>query len=407
MVVSRKTTLIILSFCSLLALSTRGYASRVRKTRTALTDSAMVSLITCSSGDELYSTFGHSAIRVKDIHNKLDVVFNYGTFDFWDPDFYPKFVKGRLKYLLSVCPYKDFEKDLVAEKRWIYEQKLNLNLQEKQYLFDSLLINYRPQNRFYSYDFFLDNCATRIRNIFVEAIPRKIMFNYSSFEKGTSYRQLLMPSLTQKPWSKLGINLLLGLSADKVASPWDYMYLPTYLHDAFEHALFSSDSIKTPFAQKTQVLLAGEQPTKGITLWAPQWVFLFILVVALFITYTNYKKGFVKSLWFDRLLLIVAGLLGALFTFLWVGTAHRAMACNLNLLWANPLHLIVVFFISTKKCRQWVKVYFKVNLLILIAVLITWPVFPQALPWAIFPLVLALALRVYMITRLAPKNDCC
>ena len=390
---------ILLLFLFLIALSLRGSALNGKNSEIILSDSATVSLLTCSPGDELYSIFGHSAIRVTDPLKNLDLVFNYGTFDFSDPNFYPNFVKGHLNYILSVSYYKDFEQEYLYERRWIYEQKLNIDNREKQYLLDSLLINYRPENRYYPYDFFADNCATRIRNIFVETIPRKITFDYSTFEKGQSFRQLLMPYLTQKPWAKLGINLLLGLPADKMASPWEYMYLPDPLLGAFQHASFLSDSVKQPFAQQPKVLLKGKVFSDKFIWGSPLQLFFVVLMIAAFISYQDVKRG-VKNLWFDRTLLILTGLLGILFTFLWVGTAHRVMVWNFNLLWANPLNLIAVFLLSVKRCELWINWYAKINLAILLVVLIAWPFLPQALPWVIYPIVLALTLRMFFIANL-------
>jgi len=346
----------------------------------------------------LYSVFGHSAIRVTDPQKNLDIVFNYGTFSFEQPNFYPNFVRGHLKYILSAYPFKDFYQEYVNEKRWVWEQELNISLSERQLLFNSLLINYRPENRAYRYDFFNDNCATRIRDIFVKGIPRRIEFDYSSFEQGQSFRQLLMPNLGNSPWAKLGINLLLGFPADRVASPWDYMYLPEHLKAAFEHASFSSDSAKQPFASQTKVLLNGESSSNTFIWGSPLQLLLVVLMIAIYITYRDIKGG-VKNLWLDRTLLILAGLLGVLFTFLWIGTAHKSMVWNLNLLWANPLHLIAAFFVSLKKPRKWVDAYLRVNLIVLLLVLILWPFLPQTLPWAIYPLVLALALRMFVITQ--------
>lgn len=386
-------------FCILLSL-----ASSAKRYEINLSDSSRISLLTCSSGNELYSIFGHSAIRVTDPLRNLDIVFNYGTFDFYDPNFYPNFVRGHLNYILSVSPYQEFKQSYVEEGRWIWEQRLNINLNEKQHLFDSLLINYRPENRYYHYDFFGDNCATRIRDIFVKTIPRKITFDYSSFEKGKSFRQLLMPNLAHSQWAKLGINLLLGLPADRVASPWEYMYLPEHLQAAFQHSSLLSDSVNLPFVQQTKVLLEGKQFPDQKMWGTPLQVFLVILLIAAFLSYKDFKKS-VKNLWFDRILLVIFGLMGVLFTFLWAGTAHRSMVWNFNLLWANPFHLIAVFFLSVKKTRQWVRTYLSVNLIVLIALLITWPFLPQALPWVIYPMILAIAIRLSIINLLPQRLE--
>lgn len=382
----------------LLSLPLISNAFQGKRSRVTLSDGSRISLLTCSKGDELYSVFGHSAIRVTDQRHNLDIVFNYGTFNFNEPGFYPNFIRGRLKYILSAYPFKDFKNEYVHEKRWIYEQILNVNLPERQYLFDSLLINLRPENRYYPYDFFNDNCATRIRDIFVQAIPRDITFDYSSFDKGRSFRKLLEPNLRQSPWAKLGIDLLLGLPADKATTPWQYMYLPDHLLAAFEHASFASDSTKLPFAQPPTVILKGESATDKFIWGTPFQLFLMILVVAGYFSFRDFRIG-VKTLWFDRTLLVSVGLLGVLFTFLWVGTAHKSMVWNFNLLWAIPFHLIMAFFISMKRSRKWVDTYLRTSLIVLILVLILWPFMPQTLPWAIYPLVLALALRIFVITR--------
>ncbi|MHC1702754.1 MAG: DUF4105 domain-containing protein [Tenuifilaceae bacterium] len=393
----RKLTRLLFIFF-LIALSYTGNASQKNNSEIQLSDSAMISLLTCSAGDELYSIFGHSAIRVNDPLNKLDIVFNYGTFDFSDPNFYPNFIKGHLNYILSASYFRDFEMAYSFENRSITEQILNISLLEKQKLVDSLFVNYQPQNRYYLYDFFGDNCATRIRNVFVEAIPRKIVFDYSSFTEGQSFRQLLMPNLTYKPWAKLGINLLLGIPADKIATPWEYMYLPEHLDKAFQHASFITDSSTQSFAQKPQIILGNEQSEQRMIWWAPQWLFIIIFLIAAAISYRDSKKG-MNSFWFDRFLLISAGLLGVLFTFLWAGTAHHSMVWNLNLLWANPIHLIIAFFLTAKKFKKWIKLYAKINFLILLPLLVFWAILPQSLPWVIYPVVMAIALRMFVVTR--------
>jgi hypothetical protein len=100
---------------------------------------ARITLLTCSPGDDLYSIFGHSAVRVEDPAQDIDWVFNYGTFDFSDPNFYTNFVRGKLNYKLSVSEYRYFEYSYQRENRWIWEQELNLTPGERQFLFDSLV----------------------------------------------------------------------------------------------------------------------------------------------------------------------------------------------------------------------------------------------------------------------------
>ncbi len=363
-----------------------------------LTDSSRVSLLTCSAGNELYSTFGHSAIRVSDPQLRFDIVFNYGTFNFQDPNFYPNFVQGKLKYILSCYPYRLFYKEYVNEKRSVWEQQLNLTSSERQYLLDSLFVNLTEEYRYYQYDFLNDNCATRIRDVFVQAIPRKIEFDYSSFEKGKSYRELLKPNLVNKPWAELGIDLLMGIPADRVATPWDYMFLPDHLDKAFQNASFVTESSKMPFSGKTKLILQGDEDKPRFIWGSPFQVFTILLVLIAFASYREIKRG-VRYLCIDRTLLIFAGLLGVLFTFLWVGTAHKSMVWNMNLLWASPLHLLVVFMLSAKRFQKWVKLYLNINFVIALLLLVSWSFLPQSLPKAVFPIVIALAIRFYLFNR--------
>lgn len=360
-----------------------------------LSDSARISLLTCSPGDELYSVFGHSAIRVTDPLVGVDIVFNYGTFDFSDPNFYSNFVMGRLNYILSVSYFQNFYLSYVDEDRWIYEQVLNIDKFQKQFLLDSLLINYRPENRYYLYDFFFDNCATRIRDVFVEGISNPIAFDYSSLEPNKSFRQLLMPLLTQKPWARLGINLALGLPSDRIAQPWDYMFLPNHMLTAFQYAHFNSNAAQMPFATEPKVLLEGKPISDHRSLNQPLLIFLLVLLVALFITYRDFKKKS-ASHWFDRLLFGSVGLLGVVLVFLWFFTDHKVFVVNLNVLWANPLNLLFVFVLSSPKFATITKWYSSINLILLATTLLAWPIIPQSLPWTVYPLAVALAIRFWL-----------
>lgn len=360
-----------------------------------LSDSARVSLLTCSPGDELYSVFGHSAIRVTDPQAGVDLVFNYGTFDFSDPSFYSNFVMGRLNYILSVSYFQNFYLSYVDEDRWIYEQVLNIDKTQKQFLLDSLLVNYRPENRYYLYDFFFDNCATRIRDVFVEGISNPIAFDYSSLEPNKSFRQLLMPLLKQKPWARLGINLALGLPSDRIAQPWDYMFLPNHMLTAFQYAHFNCNATQLPFATEPKVLLEGKPISDHRSLNQPLLIFLLVLLVALFITYRDFVKKS-ASHWFDRLLFGSAGGLGAVLVFLWFFTDHKVFVVNLNVLWANPLNLLFIFVLSSPKFTTITKWYSSINLILLATTLLVWPIIPQSLPWTVYPLVVALAIRFWL-----------
>lgn len=357
-----------------------------------LSDDSKISLLTCSPGDELYSVFGHSAIRVNDSINKIDIVFNYGTFDFSDPNFYTNFVKGRLNYILSLAYFNRFMMEYDMEDRWIYEQVLNIDKNQRQFLFDSLLTNYQPENRYYLYDFFMDNCATRIRDIFVEGIPQRIDFDYRCFEETKSFRQLLQPYLVQKPWARFGIDLALGMPADRTAAPWDFMFLPDHMLAAFQHASFVNDSISQPFASEPEAILVGKTRNEKKAANQPLFLFLFVLIIGISFSVRDFGRTSLSN-WFDAVLFGLVGILGILITFLWFFTDHQVTPWNLNILWAHPLHLFAIILLFSNRLKVFADWYFKVNTVLLLILLVFWYFIPQQLPWAAYPIVILLALR--------------
>jgi len=365
-----------------------------------LGETAQITMLTCSPGDELYSVFGHSAIRVRDFEQKLDWVFNYGTFDFADPNFYVNFVKGRLNYILSVVDYRHFQHEYMLEGRWIYEQELNIDNKQKQELFDSLVINYNiPEYRYYLYDFFFDNCATRIRDVFTEAIDTEIVFDYSTLEKGQSFRDLLQPYLAEKPWARLGINLILGRPADRIADPWEYMFLPDHMMEVFEHASLNYNNEQVHFTPGSKVILEGRDMNESGFTITPFPLLILFLLAGVIISYRDLKRGSLSK-WFDITVFTIAGLLGSLFVFMWIGSEHYVTNRNFNLLWAQPLHIpMVLLLLSVSKAVNLKFYYFGANAILTLLFILFWFVIPQDLPLVVLPFLLTLILRSALISR--------
>ena len=203
-----------------------------------LSGTARISLMTVAPGAELYSTFGHSALRVFDPERGLDKIYNYGTFDFDQPNFYLNFVRGRLLYSLATESFRSFEYGNRLEQRQMKEQVLALRPDQKQRLFDLLEENATPANRDYLYDFFYDNCATRIRDVLQKATSDSLQWERNQLPEGTTLRDLLGFYLTEHPWTQYGINLVLGKPTDRLADTYSSMFLPDYLHDAVSGARF-------------------------------------------------------------------------------------------------------------------------------------------------------------------------
>lgn len=350
-----------------------------------LSDSSRISLMTVAPGDFVYSTFGHSAIRIKDPAHRFDRCYNYGTFDFEQPNFLLKFCRGKLLYMLDVEPYRSFEYGNLQDLRMMQEQALNLNQEQKQRLYDLLQENFKEENRYYKYDFFYDNCATRIRDMLDETFFHQLRYDSSGLKKGATMRDLLHPYVETKPWLSFGIDLVLGLPADRAAYTEDFMFLPDYLHEL------------TGKAQKTdgQPLVLAERkiPENGLSkrtfnptpLDRPLWMMSLLALIGL-LTMANPRTERI----FDVIFWLVLGIAGLIIALFWFATDHSATKNNLNILWALPTHLL--FFYRIRK-SEWTQFYFMAVGFLAAAVLIFWPWLPQDLPEAAIPIIVLVVIK--------------
>lgn len=382
-----------------------------------LSPSAEISLLTASPGDELYSVFGHSAIRVYDPNQNIDLVFNYGTFDFDTPNFYMKFVRGKLLYKLSVVPTEYFFPEYQFEGRAIYEQVLGIAGEQKQEMFNFLINNSLPENAYYHYDFFYDNCATRIRDVVDHVVkPQwpekneindqtlavvKSHYNYEfeykpEFSDTRTLRDMLQPYLVTMPWSAFGIDLALGLPADKVATAAEFMYLPDEMLIAFDLALLPNGN---PLISEHRILLPKSvelTPASFVKPWMVTWL-IFILGV---LSFLNRKF----SLLFDRIYFSFLGITGIIVLLLWFFTDHITTKTNLNVLWAIPTHAYFIWKINGQNNMGFTKAYFRIAGILLLAIMITWPWIPQAFNFAFFPLVLISLLKCIPFMQLTNET---
>ncbi|GAB3824960.1 Lnb N-terminal periplasmic domain-containing protein [Pontibacter rugosus] len=357
-----------------------------------LSPQAKISLITCSSGEDLYAVFGHSAVRVNDPVSGLDVIFNYGTFDFNEPNFYLKFARGKLNYKLSAAQFQDFVYSYVQDNRSVYEQELNLNPAQKQQYWDFLTNNYLPENRFYLYDFFFDNCATRIRDGLEAALPNQISFNISSFDEDYSFRNLIDLYLPPQPWGDFGIDLALGARIDQEATPYQYMFLPDYLAKGFANATIAQDGMAAPLTLERHTIFEREPVPFASGLLTPMvlfWAFFFVVAALTVLDAVKNRRSRV----FDMVFFFILGLLGIVVLLLWTATDHQATAYNFNLLWAIPTHVVVAFYLGSHVLREWVRKYVLFTAALAVIVLLGWPFWPQTYHAAFLPIVLSIALR--------------
>ena len=360
-----------------------------------LSDSAKVSLITCAPGDELYARFGHTAIRICDASQGVDLVYNYGSFNFNTENFYVKFLKGETDYQLSVYDSRFFYPEYAARFTRVWEQYLDLLPEEKQQLFDALMINYEPQNRKYRYNFIFDNCATRPRDMIEKYLNGRIHYAYTPVPK--TFRELLSVDLGEFSWLKLGVDLLLGSPADRVATTNERMFLPIELMNYYATATVERNGIKKALVTETLIPIEAAL-REANTSWYAQPLLATSLLL-LFVVIISFFYRHKALIWMDMVLFSIAGLVGVIIFFLSYFSVHPAVSSNFNLFWAHPLQLVFVALLPIKKMRKALSYYQLVNAGFLILSLAGGLLFPQKFNIAIFPFIAALFILALLFVR--------
>lgn len=353
-----------------------------------------ISLLTCAPGEELYSTFGHTALRVQDTSTGSDLVFNYGTFEF-GPDFYTKFIRGKLLYFLSVEAFTDFEYVYKYESRSIYEQIIHLSCIEKQKLYAALLTNAKEENRYYRYDFLFDNCTTRAGDMVVKNSDTPVAFKNILPEDAPSFRNLIHSYLHagSQYWSKLGIDILLGAKLDRKVSNREAMFLPDYLLKGFDSAFVNNRPLVSP----AQTILNMPSPLKEKSIFTPIVIFSLLLGLVIVISFlrSNWMRTFISL--FDFLFFFALGLTGLLLLFMWFGTDHTVCRNNYNLLWALPTNAVMAFLAHSK--IRWTKTYFRIVFWLSVLLALTWFFLPQQMNNALLPVVMLVIFRSWHLSK--------
>jgi hypothetical protein len=370
-----------------------------------LTDSSEVSLVTCGPGEELYEAFGHTAIRVHDPLKGFDVVFNYGTFDFNQPNFYWNFVTGRSMYMLATNRYSNFVRSYEYYNRSVREQFLNLSLEQRQHLLDRLMWNARPENREYLYDYFFDNCSTRPRDVILEALEGSVGFDTTYLpDDRLSIRELTdLYIIKSQPWGDLGIDLCLGTRIDQPATAMQYMYLPEKLEEAFDHAYIVKDGVQIPLVSHRQTTYQAQKVVEEKSWFVPQIVFVALLLIsAVFLTI--FRVAGKSTRIFDGLVFMITSFIGFNGVFLWFFTNHYAADFNWNILWALPTNAIFGFAIMKKQRPVWTRFYALFLIVLYAGMLIGWNYMPQLLHFSLKFLVLLLLFIAVGVFRMSGRK---
>jgi Domain of unknown function (DUF4105) len=355
-----------------------------------------ISLLTCKPGADLYSLFGHTAIRVVDTKRGIDVVYNYGTFDDSDPAFYLKFMRGIMRYSLSAETTENFMQEYEYGHRGVTAQVLNLGCDEKNKLFQALRKNTLEENRYYDYFFQNDNCTTRAGVMIESQAGDSLHFKNilpDNLHSKLTYRDLIHEYLRREAatWSEFGIDLFLGTNLDKKVSNMDAIhFLPDYLFKGLDSAVLRNK----PLVSSKKTLLDFPDIEKKAGPFRPLSVFEFIFLMTILLFIFNSAPRVAKTLlFFDIIFFTLLGLLGVLMLLMWFGRIDDVCRNNLNICWALPTHLVAVFFIRKK--TSWVKYYFLVTAIIAALLVAGFPWWPQRLNPAVLPLLGIILFRGY------------
>lgn len=334
-----------------------------------LSEDAKISLLTCAAGDELYYAFGHSAFRVQDNAIGLDVVYNYGTFDFDQPNFYLNFVKGRMLYSLTRRTFEQFLYEYEMEKRWVKEQVFEMTLEEKNKMLAFFENNYLPENRDYLYDPLYDNCSTITGDVLKTQFGDRLQFNGSHLKPKFTFRQLVRKHLDINSWSSFGIDLAFGSTTDRQASVRQHMFAPYYAMRQMRNSTLDGRPL---LERERTVLDYGERSRNGFFPASPLFWFALLFFFTAIITYLDNKHK-TRSKWLDFSIFFITGLVGVFLCFLWFVTDHVYTVNNFNVFWAFPLNIVVAFvLIWNSRLPEWIPKYVYALLGLLALTILFW-----------------------------------
>ena len=351
-------------------------------------DSIKVSLLTCAPGTEIYALFGHTALRYEDPARGEDLVFNYGMFSFNTPNFILRFVKGETDYQLGISPYSSFEWQYAMRGSSVYQQVLNLTLEEKLQLRNLLEVNYRPENRIYRYNFFFDNCTTRARDRIEECVDGKVF--YPEGKEGLSFRDIVHQYTRGNEWDELGIDLCLGSEADVPIDGRKQMFAPFYMLGAAKGAtIVKGENVRPLVLEENKIVdVDPEEDEAGFPLSPMACVFVLIGITCL-VGWLQIKMGKVIWIW-DILLFGAQGLAGCVIAFLVFFSVHPTVSSNWLIILFNPIPLLYLPIMVYRAIKGKKDPYHIINIVYLTLFIMIMPFIQQKFNATVLPLALCL-----------------
>ena len=364
-----------------------------------LSEYAEISIVTAGPGNEFYEAFGHSAIRVQDPVLNFDIVYNYGIFDFNQPNFYLNFAKGNMVYSLARYNFTYFLASYKNDRRWLKQQVLNLTQAEKQAYFNRLEKNALFKNKNYQYDPYFNNCATILRDLTKSVLGNRIVFNSNTSKYTGSLRQLTNHEIHWNSWGHFGLNLISGTRLDTKASFEELMFLPDYVFSSFKNAdiLVGNKLKKLVLREDTLLNFKEKEPTASLL--NPFLLSCILSLFGIFITYKDFKTNR-RTKVLDFTLFFTTGIIGCILIFLWFFSSHSITPTNFNILWAFALNIIISFFMLKTHLPRWFQKYLIILILFLVVISIIWLFSIQVFPLPILPLMILLFIRYLFLLKL-------
>ena len=354
-------------------------------------DRYSISILTVSPGKDLADAFGHSGIRVIDRELNYDVVFNFGIYDFQAPNFYSNFVKGRPIYSLGINNYNRFINNYKNQNRGVVEHKILISNNKKDKVIRLLFENSKPENKFYIYDYFNDNCSTKVADLFIENFNDEFSNSEINLSKKlkNSYRSLIYQMIPKNSWGSLGIDICLGSVIDQDINYRQTFFLPS----KFRKFLETIESENPQIIESKLVLESLEASEESVlNLTSPMLILFFISILIILITIRDFKNNKQTKV-LDILLISITSMIGLLISYLWFISDHTAASQNYNILWASPLNILLFIDLLASKKRKWVLGYLKFIFLMLLLMISHWILSVQTFNITLFSFIFALLIR--------------
>ena len=381
----RKVFLIIIFFCSQFIHSNKSLIEE---------DDFQISILTVGQGSDLVDAFGHTGIRIIDKKNNLDLVFNFGIYDYNAPNFYSNFFRGRPVFSLGINRFNDFFDSYVKQNRKVYEQVIKISNDRKKIIVESLIQNSKEENKFYVYEYFDDNCSTRVADILINEIGEfKVDLNKKT---KFSYRELIHSKIGNNSIGSLGIDLCLGSKIDKKITTRQTFFLPEKLKEFLD---IIEDN--NPNLVETKLLYSPNDTNsyKQQNILKPLWVSLFISIIIIWLTFKDFKRKKQTKI-LDILILTTLSIIGMLIGYLWMFSNHSNGAMNLNILWANPLSFILIFHFFSNKKSKLTRLFLSFLIISIFVVIVFWVIQLQIFNLSIIPLLIGFLIRYFYLREI-------